>query len=144
MDRFWSKVEIKGDEDCWEWIAARYSNGYGAFARRKGKVSCAHRMAYELTKGPVPPGLFVMHSCDNKACCNPSHLSVGTCLENTRDAVARGRMKVRERHPMAKLDARQVEFMRRLSKTFHYEELGTMFGVSRAQAHRIIRGQLWR
>lgn len=51
-----------------------------------------HRIAYTLTKGPIKPGEFVLHSCDNKACCNPDHLRVGTNIDNIRDRLERNRI----------------------------------------------------
>lgn len=89
--RFWSKVDTSGA--CWEWTAACTDNGYGIFASRFHLLSRkAHRAAWELTNGPIPTKLLVLHHCDNRKCVNPSHLFLGTAQDNTRDAVAKGRL----------------------------------------------------
>lgn len=88
-ERLWSRVELAGPDDCWEWTASRLNRGYGSFA--PGMV--AHRVAYEITYGPIPPGLYVMHTCDNPPCSNPRHLRVGTPQENVDDMVAKGRSR---------------------------------------------------
>jgi hypothetical protein len=54
----------------------------------------AHRVAWMLTHGPVPDGLDILHSCDQKPCCNPTHLSPGTHHINMTDASIRGRLAV--------------------------------------------------
>lgn len=102
--RFWSLVRTGPESECWSWIGrrqtVRYSRtgriisvtGYGIFSVlsvRKGPIS-AHRIAYALHYGYIPRGRVVMHSCDNKGCVNPHHLSVGTQRQNMRDAVAKG------------------------------------------------------
>lgn len=88
MERFWSKVEKT--DGCWLWTAYLDERGYGTFGY-KGKVHYAHRVSYELTKGPIPIGLHILHSCDNPACVNPAHLRTGTHTDNMRDKVERGR-----------------------------------------------------
>jgi hypothetical protein len=77
--RFWEKVDDSGD--CWEWLAARNPNGYGAF-RVDGQMRRAHRVAYELIVGPIPPGLRLDHLCRNRGCVNPEHLEPVTQREN--------------------------------------------------------------
>lgn len=91
LGRFWSKVDIRGDDECWEWRAARDpKNGYGRFGIHP-KTFGAHNLAWILTNAEdVEPGLVVKHSCDNPPCCNPAHLSKGTVAENAREAVERG------------------------------------------------------
>jgi hypothetical protein len=87
--RFWEKVEIGSDDDCWNWKAAKQPNGYGAFA---SPISLyAHRIAYTLKRGPIPPGTCVLHHCDNKSCVNPNHLFLGTRADNAKDRVRKGR-----------------------------------------------------
>lgn len=88
-DRFWAKVDK--DADCWEWRGSRNHKGYGLARRRDGKGIQAHRLAYELTVGPIPEGLEIDHLCVNRGCVNPSHLEPVTHTENIRRGYARRR-----------------------------------------------------
>jgi hypothetical protein len=74
-ERFWIKVDRSGGpEACWPWLASiRGNNGYGG-VWWKGKTCLAHRVAWELTNGPIPEGLTLDHLCRDRACCNPRHL----------------------------------------------------------------------
>ena len=88
--RFWSKVDKKNN--CWEWTAALFAKtGYGQFALTSKKPETAHRMSWMLTHGEIPNGLFVLHHCDNRLCCNPSHLFIGTHKDNMVDMSQKGR-----------------------------------------------------
>lgn len=86
VERFWVKVDMRGFFDCWNWQACRYGPmGYGRINIRVGQSVDAHRAAYQLVRGSIPPGLCVMHTCDNPACCNPYHLKLGTRGDNNQD-----------------------------------------------------------
>lgn len=80
--RFLAKVALPEDADgCMVWIACRGKNGYGRFGLGGGWVY-AHRVAYELFVGKIPPGLVIDHLCRNRACVRPDHLSPVTNRDN--------------------------------------------------------------
>jgi hypothetical protein len=87
---FWSKVEKRGDSECWGWKAQKRWDGYGRW-RHLGRAVFAHRFSYELHHGPIPQGMHVLHSCDNPGCTNPKHLRLGTHDENMAEMAAKGR-----------------------------------------------------
>lgn len=90
--RFWSKVLFYcGPKDCWEWQGSVNDNGYGGFYY-KGRRVKAHRVSWELSHN-ASPGTNVLHECDNPRCVRPSHLFLGSIMDNQRDMIAKGRMK---------------------------------------------------
>jgi hypothetical protein len=90
-DRFWSKV--RKSDGCWLWGASIKTTGYGQFFRGP-RIEKAHRVSYELTHGPIPEGLYVLHRCDVRACVRPDHLFLGTISDNSRDMIYKGRHPV--------------------------------------------------
>lgn len=91
--RFWEKVDRTGGPDsCWPWTGAapKHRGGYGLFQSNQ-KPKGSHRVAWEFANGPIPPGMQVLHRCDNPPCCNPAHLWIGTPQDNMSDKMNKGR-----------------------------------------------------
>ena len=157
-ENFWSRVDQSGGPDaCWPWTGA--CKRYGVLARdvSQGKKHAqAHRVAWELTNGPIPDGLYVLHHCDNPPCCNPAHLFLGTQEDNMRDCRDKGRLGPRkgltsenaakgERNASAKLTEAQVVEIRRLaaSNTRAYV-IAKQFDVTPTQISRIVARVCWK
>jgi hypothetical protein len=134
----------------------RASRAYGRLTV-ENKNYTASRLSYEIEIGPIPEGLCVLHECDTPACIEPSHLWVGTNLDNIRDKVEKGRQAKGERittgrntargerQGRAKLTADNVRQIRALYAEggISQETLGAMFGVSQVHISRVLRGDSW-
>ncbi len=116
-------------------------NGYGQL----GRHDYAHRVSYELHKGPVPRGKLVCHSCDTRACVNPDHLWIGTQGDNLADMAKKGRSTRGASNPQAKLTEQQVLDMWDLHEAGEYQaEIAAQFGVHAQYVSLIFRGHRWR
>lgn len=148
---FWGLVDKTPGQgpkgECWEWQARKTSKGYGA-CRFMGREARAHRVAWEITNGLIPDGLFVCHTCDNPPCVNLAHLFLGTNLDNMRDAVQKGRFRsgAGNRRPMgSKLTADDIGPIRELHKSgAGYRVIARRYGVGRTSIQDIIRGKTWK
>lgn len=156
--RFWSKVDRRGPDECWEWREGTYQFGYGHFwvdSESQG----AHRIAWILFNGEVPEGLFVLHGCDNPPCCNPFHLRVGDYQDNANDMVARGRSLSGDRHPIHKYNWTRrgsevtnsklkesdiIEIRRMRAGGALLKEIAAKFNVSVSSIHLIVKGRNWK
>lgn len=146
-ERFWEKVDKSGGDDaCWNWMAADIGNGYGTFAETPYKRTLAHRMAWRLKHGELlPDGMDLCHKCDNRLCCNPAHLFVGTRADNLRDCREKKRHTYGEKSPHAKLTERNVHWMREWrSAGWPLRLLAAVLQIDPSTASEICAGKKWR
>lgn len=144
LERFWSKVDIRSEDECWPWKAAKSGNGYGhmwvrSVDGKKSGVRVSDQIAWELTFAQeFPKGLESLHSCDNCSCCNPYHITPATHLENVRDCVRKGRCR-------KKLTAEIVQRLRQTNyKRGEYLRLARKHGVQPTSITNAITGFTWK
>ena len=144
MQRFWSKVDVRDVDDCWEWLGGKTRGGYGEFFF-EGSVRRAHRVAWMLEKGEIPEGSLILHSCDNPACVNPAHLSIGSHVDNAADMVARGRACVGEKQGSSRLTEKSVGEIRRryAAGGVTIRELAAEHGVAEMTVSDVIHRRTW-
>lgn len=147
-DFFMDRVLPEPNSGCWLWIGATTSWGYGQFKRqRAGSIISlgAHRFSWELYRGKIPSGLFVLHRCDNRCCVNPDHLFLGTTQDNTKDCVKKGRMARGESVGTSKLTADKVLQIRaRLRSGVRREHVAREFGVRPSNVAWIAKRRTWK
>lgn len=141
--RLLAKIDIEVGSGCWRWTGAKVPQGYGLIKRKDGAQLRAHRVAYELAVGPIPTGMFICHRCDKPDCVRPSHLFVGTHMDNMADMVTKGRAARMQgqRNGCAKLNPDEVESIR--LDVAPNLILAQRFGVSAAAVGMIKRRQRW-
>lgn len=156
-DRFWEKVDIRGEDECWNWLACKNYKGYGEFwFSQRGKHTHAHQVSWIIHYDEIPEGLCVCHHCDNPACMNPKHLFLGTFADNNKDRDIKGRTRSRflygKDHPQHgtnsqfnKLTEDNVRKIRQLcaSGVHTLKEIGDMFGVSKGLVSNIKQRRKW-
>lgn len=144
--RFWNRVQQGSKDDCWPWKAAM-RNGYGAI-KHDSRVHSSHRLAYILTNGLPSDEHVIAHTCDNRECCNPSHLEAIPAGQNNRDARARIHHHVNcgEDAPNAVLTddlVRQIISARRKTG-FGARKLSRQMGIGVHLIRSVIEGRSWK
>jgi hypothetical protein len=130
---------------CTLWTGTKSKLGYGRLSVGNGKWTPAHRWIWEQINGPVPAGMFVLHSCDIPHCVNPLHLRIGTAQDNSNDMKSRGRSLTGERHHNAKLTNKQVaEILFLSSQRVPRAEIARRFGVIPTNISYITSGKAWK
>lgn len=142
---FWWKVDpLRPPGECWRWLGHIGKAGYGITTNplKRGGHTTAHRVAYMLTRGPVLGGQDVMHSCDNRWCVNPIHLTTGTRGDNMADCRNKQRHNHGEKHGMRKLTDEDVIEIRRLrwDEGLMCKDIAEMFDVTPSTISVVSRG----
>ena len=144
---FFRRATKPSDTECWRWLGYKTPLGYGGVGIG-GKTMRAHRVAYELVKGPIPRGMMVCHSCDVRDCVNPEHLFLGTQADNMQDMRRKGRSAPPEqtanrgrKNGSAKLRESQVREIR--SSVGSQSQIAASYGVSQMTVSCIKRGVRW-
>lgn len=142
---FWSLINVKSENDCWNWLGAVNRWGYGRI-RHDGWIQMAHRVAYEKTTGQNIKGLIAMHTCDNPACCNSKHLVMGTHADNQKDKFTKNRQAKGETNGQSLLTNEQVLEARQKYKprVVTYKMLAEEYGVCRDTMQKAVRGIYWK
>lgn len=146
-ERFWSYVDIKGENECWEWKGPKDRLGYGSTHYMEHKFINVHRLAWILTYGEIPEGKDVLHHCDNRACVNYlSHLFLGNHQDNMNDMIAKGRAShaFGSKHPRAKLTEEDIICIRVLFQTeIRISDIARMYKVDKSQIGHIVHKEQW-
>ena len=110
-ERFEARYEIDQESGCWLWTGTCNPAGYGTIGKDR-RERLAHRVSWELHRGPIPDGLSVCHHCDVPRSVNPDHLFVGTDADNMADKTRKMRQHWGEKKPTSKLTEGQVRAIR--------------------------------
>lgn len=159
--KFWRKVNKGSDDQCWNWVGSK-NNGYGfMYLPTLGNIQ-AHRISIALAKGvevqELPTSDHVLHSCDNKACVNPNHLSLGSRSKNMLEMRERSDAYNKNRRrgeglyegyltekPEVIINESDVKKIRELSRTWSGMcDAMKEFGLSQAAVMEIIRRKSWK
>lgn len=141
ISRFRSHIKVV-ESGCHEWTGSLKPNGYGQSSmidKTGNSHRLSHRVAWEIENGPIPNGMFVCHTCDNRLCVNPDHLFLGTQADNIRDAARKGRMATGQHNGNGKLsDEDKRLIIAAIDSGMSQAKIGKMYGVSERTV-----GRLW-
>lgn len=143
-NRFWSKVDLGDNNECWNWSAAvrNKKEGYGAFWFN-GRHHPAHRIAYYIYYGVLATDQVVCHDCDNPRCCSPVHLFLGSHGDNEVDKDLKGRRPRGDSHARCKLTSDQVKEIREI-KGKTRSQIADIYSVKKCVIDDLLSGRTWR
>jgi hypothetical protein len=153
LKNYWVKVDVKGEDECWNWKACRTKKGYGDFGLGSPKKNgLAHRVSAYIA-GLIPSiksqsdNDRVLHTCDNPSCVNPKHFFIGSQQDNVDDMVKKGRdNKVKgEAVSISKLTEQDVIEIRGIYAvgTISQRSLASIYGVDHSTIWAIVNRKTW-
>lgn len=150
LKRFWSKIDKRGENECWDWTRGMH-HGYGNFHIRRNNrdtVVVSTRYMWEITFGKIPDGFLVCHKCDNRACVNPSHLFLGTYDDNAKDRDSKNRFVKLQGEDIgtSRLTNDDILAIRKDYTPHKYgsvKNLANKYNISITHIHRIIKRKVW-
>lgn len=136
LEDVFKDIDIRGPDDCWNFTGHYNEQRRMPEWKFKGKNLVPYRIVYELVNGPIPDGLLILHSCDNRRCCNPKHHSVGTVEKNNQEA------NERERHGVPAIVVRNIRKLLGSVNPFTgnphtHSEIAELYGMSRSNVTAI-------
>ncbi len=150
VERFYANISSTPNETgCLDWLGHLTNKGYG-YLGAYGKKALAHRFAWELVNGPIPPGMYACHVCDRPICCNHLHIFIGTNADNLRDMREKGRGGVPphlsgEKTGMSKLTTAQVKEIRSPQyENWSAKDIAARFGVTNVNICDILNRHTWK
>jgi len=153
LERFWTKVDIRNWDECWEWLAQKDKDGYGRIKIKK-KCLRAHRFSFFIHNGFVDKNLYVCHSCDNPSCVNPHHLWIGTNRDNQNDLVEKSKIinkknkskNMGEKSHLSKLKEEDVIAIRNLylDKSILIKDIANKFDITITNVQDIVKNKTWK
>lgn len=153
LTRFWDKVQIADEDECWLWIGGVDAKKgkkyyYGAFRVTSRNKWRSHRFSYYIHNGSFDTSLEVMHICDNTLCVNPKHLQLGTHEDNMKDMAMKKRAVTHKgsKNGSSKLTEDLVKKIRITYNAGNYTqaELAEKHGVSQGLIGSICRRVSWK
>lgn len=140
-EKLFDRLEYVTESGCLLWTGPEHCGGYGVVGHNR-KKNMAHRLAWEIEKGPIPAGMCVLHKCDTRRCCNVNHLFIGTKKDNSEDMVSKDRSCRGGRNYKTTLTNEEVIAIYSDRESFS-SEIGRKYGVSRQAIHGIRSGRRW-
>jgi len=137
---------VRKTATCWLWTGAVMNTGYGELQNGKGRIELTHRLAWKFAYGPIPKGRWVLHHCDVQRCVRPSHLFLGTQVDNMRDASKKGRTSRGMRRNGVKLTDQAVRAIRRAYARggVTMRTLGDKYGVWDSVISNVVHRKAWK
>lgn len=144
VERFARYLAPINENGCINWTGATNKWGYGKVGGSSGTIA-AHRFAWEQANGPITDGLWVLHKCDNRLCCNPDHLFLGTVQDNMDDCCEKQRQARGSKQGSHKLSEELVAAIRdSYARGETQTRLAGTYGVRQTTISRIVRGDSWK